>query len=202
MALKYELLQNQMVVMLSQIQPHFLFNTLNDIRFLYRESPEKAEEALVSFTRYLRGNMESLNQSELIPFDHELGHVQNYVDIEKMRFGDRLEVVYDIDAVKFFVPVLSIQPLVENAIRHGVVKKPEGGTVTIRTYEDTRGFMVEVSDDGAGFDPFKIDDGKTHTGIENVRMRVQAMCGGSVKIRGRIGEGTTVRVYIPKEKEK
>ena len=202
MALKYELLQNQMVVMLSQIQPHFLFNTLNDIRFLYRESPEKAEEALVSFTRYLRGNMESLNQSELIPFDHELGHVQNYVDIEKMRFGDRLEVVYDIDTVKFFVPVLSIQPLVENAIRHGVVKKPEGGTVTILTYEDIRGFMVEVSDDGAGFNPSKIDDGKTHTGIENVRTRVQAMCGGSVEIEGHIGEGTTVRVYIPKEKEK
>ncbi len=199
--LKYELLQNRLVVMLSQIQPHFLFNTLNDIRFLYRESPEKAEEALVSFTRYLRGNMESLNRSDLIPFDHELGHVQNYVDIEKMRFGDRLKVAYDIGAAQFFVPVLSIQPLVENAIRHGVAKKPEGGTVTLRTYEDVHGVVVEVSDDGAGLDPSKTDDGQTHTGIENVRMRVRAMCGGGVEIASRPGEGTTVRMHIPKEKE-
>jgi len=201
MQLKYELLQNRMVVMLSQIQPHFIFNTLNDIRFLYREQPDQAEEALVSFTRYLRGNMESLNQSDLIPFEHELRHVQNYVHIEKMRFGDRVEVVYDIGCIQFFVPVLSIQPLVENAIRHGVAKKPEGGTVTIRTYEDAHGVVIEVSDDGGGFDPFETDDGQTHTGIENVRMRVQAMCGGSVEIASRPGEGTTVRMRISKEKE-
>ncbi len=202
MQLKYELLQNRLVVMLSQIQPHFLFNTLNDIRFLYRESPEKAEEALISFTRYLRANMESLNQSDLIPFENELGYVQNYVDIEKMRFGERLKVVYDIGSAQFFVPVLSVQPLVENAIRHGVVKKPEGGTVTIRTYEDAYSVVVKVSDDGAGFGPPEIDDGKTHTGIENVRMRVQAMCGGSVEIESKPGEGTMVRMHIPKEKRK
>ena len=200
--LKYELLQNRLVVMLSQIQPHFLFNTLNDIRFLYREQPGQAEEALVSFTRYLRGNMESLNQSDLIPFDHELGHVQNYVDIERIRFGDRLKVVYDIGTAQFFVPVLSIQPLVENAIRHGVVKKPQGGTVTVRTYEEPCGVVVEVSDDGVGFDPTDTDDGKTHTGIENVRMRVQTMCGGSVEIASHTGEGTTVRMHISKEKKK
>ena len=201
MVLKYELLQNRMVVMLSQIQPHFLFNTLNDIRFLYRESPNKAEEALVSFTRYLRCNMDSLNQSDLIPFEHELRHVKNYIDIEKMRFGNRLKVVYDIGAAQFFVPVLSVQPLVENAIRHGVVKKPEGGTVTIRTYEDIHGVAVEVSDDGAGFDTSEMHDEKEHTGIENVRMRFRTMCGGNLEITSRIGEGTTVRMHIPKEKE-
>lgn len=197
MRLKYELLQNRLVVMLSQIQPHFIFNTLNDIRFLYREQPDRAEEALVSFTRYLRGNMESLNQSDLIPFEHELRHVQNYVNIETMRFGDRLTVVYDIGCIQFFVPVLSIQPLVENAIRHGVIKKPEGGTVTLRTYEDAHGMVVEVSDDGVGFDPSEVDDGQTHTGIDNVRMRVQAMCGGNVEITSRIGAGTKVRMHIP-----
>ena len=200
MALKYELLQNRLVVMLSQIQPHFLFNTLNDIRFLYRESPDRAEEALVSFTRYLRGNMDSLNQSNLIPFDHELRHVQNYVDIEKMRFGNRLRVVYDIGHAQCFVPVLSVQPLVENAIRHGVAKKPEGGTVTIRTYESTHGVTIEISDDGAGFDPSDIHDGKGHTGIENVRMRVRTMCGGNVEIMSRLGKGTTVRMHIPNKK--
>ena len=200
MRLKYELLQNRLVVMLSQIQPHFIFNTLNDIRFLYREQPDRAEEALVSFTRYLRGNMESLNRSDLIPFEHELRHVQNYVNIEKMRFGDRMEVVYDICCAQFFVPVLSVQPLVENAIRHGVMKKPEGGTVTIRTYEDAHGAVIEVSDDGAGFDTSEIHDEKEHTGIENVRMRVQAMCGGNVEITSRIGAGTKVRMHIPKEK--
>jgi sensor histidine kinase YesM len=200
MALKYELLQNRMVVMLSQIQPHFLFNTLNDIRFLYRESPDKAEKALVSFTRYLRGNMDSLNQSDLIPFGHELGHVQNYIDIEKMRFGNRLNVVCDIGHVQCFVPVLSVQPLVENAIRHGVAKKPEGGAVTVRTYEDAHDVTIEISDDGVGFDPSAIRHGEGHTGIENVCMRVRTMCGGNVQITSRIGEGTTVRMHIPKEK--
>lgn len=199
--LEYELLQSRMSVMLSQIQPHFLMNTLNDIRFLYRESPKQAEEALVSFTRYLRGNMASLNQMDLIPFEQELNHIKNYVAIEKIRFGTRLNFVFDIDCTNFFLPVLTIQPLVENAIRHGVIAKREGGTVTIRTMQDTLYFSIMVQDDGAGFDQnFKKEDGEVHTGIDNVRMRLKSMCEGNLIITSRIGEGTISLVQIPKQK--
>lgn len=198
--LEYELLQSRIAVMLSQIQPHFLFNTLNDIRFLYRESPAQAEEALVCFTRYLRSNMDSLTQTNLIPFGQELSHVQNYINIEKIRFGDRLKVDFAIGCTQFFIPVLTVQPLVENAIRHGVTKKREGGTVTIRTFEDAFGFVIEVCDDGVGFDPALPGcDGQTHTGILNVRTRLENMCGGSLEITSRAGEGTTSIVRIPKE---
>lgn len=200
--LEYELLQSRIAVMLSQIQPHFLFNTLNDIRFLYRESPGQAEEALVSFTRYLRGNMDSLNQTDLVPFTQELDHLKHYIAIEKIRFGERLEVVFELGCTEFFIPVLTIQPLVENAIRHGVTKKRVGGTVTIRTCEDADYYNIEVRDDGIGYDaslPKK--DGQSHNGIQNVLSRLQSMCGGSLEITSRIGEGTCAWMRIPKEKK-
>lgn len=202
MRLENEVLQSRLTALRSQIQPHFLFNTLNDIRFLYRESPEQAEMALISFTKYLRGNMDSLNQKELVPFMQELNHVNNYVDIEKMRFEEKLKVVFKIGCSQFFVPVLTIQPLVENAIRHGVMKKTEGGTVTVRTFENAHDFAIEVLDDGVGYDTSATaDDGQSHNGIENVRTRLRIMCGGSLEIRSRLGEGTSVSVRIPKEKQ-
>jgi sensor histidine kinase YesM len=202
MRLEYELLNSRVDVMLSQIQPHFLFNTLNDIRFLYREAPGQAEEALVSFTRYLRENMDSLNQKDLVPLMQELNHVQNFINIEKMRFGDRLKVNLEIGSSQFFVPVLTIQPLMENAIRHGVMEKSEGGTVTVRTYEDVHDFIIVVKDDGVGFDPSAIlEDGRTHNGIKNVRTRLRIMCGGSLEIMSRIGEGTSIIIHIPKERQ-
>lgn len=197
--IEYELLQSNMAVMLSQIQPHFLINTLNDIRFLYRESPDLAEDALVSFTRYLRGNMESLNHQDVVPFEQELNHVKSYTVIEKMRFRNRLNMIYEIGCSQFSLPVLTIQPLVENAIRHGVMKKPEGGTVTLQTFEDAHHYVVEVRDDGVGFDTFsQCDDGRTHTGIQNVRVRLQSLCGGSLFINSRAGEGTVSLIRIPK----
>lgn len=198
--LEYELLQSRMAVMLSQIQPHFLFNTLNDIRFLYRESPDQAENALVSFTRYLRCNMDSLNQVDLVPFEQELSHLKNYVAIEEIRFGERLKVVFDIGCTRFSLPVLTLQPLVENAIRHGINKKREGGMVTVRTFEDADDFIIEVHDDGAGFDRSSLnEEDRSHNGINNVRARLKSMCGGSLEITSCIGEGTISLVHIPKE---
>ena len=194
-------LQNQRIaVMLSQIQPHFLYNTLADIRRLCALDADKAREALASLSTYLRGNMDSLTQNSPIPFTEELEHVNVYLALEKMRFGDRLGIIFDIKAHDFSLPALSIQPIVENAVRHGITKKVAGGTVTIRTEENADSFIVTIMDDCDGFDPAMQKIGKDgHIGIANVKSRLAAMCGGRLEIASAPGNGTTAIITIPKE---
>lgn len=130
-----QLLQSKISIMLSQIQPHFLYNSLTAIRQLCDIDPQKAKQAVTLFARYLRGNTESLTTAHCIPFEKELEHVKSYLALEQIRFEDELQVEYDIQAHGFLLPSLSLQPLVENAVRHGVSKKAGGGKVTIRTTE-------------------------------------------------------------------
>ncbi|MBR5918049.1 MAG: histidine kinase [Lachnospiraceae bacterium] len=144
--------QTRIEVMYSQIGPHFIFNTLSAIYGLVDKNPKKAKEAIATFSDYLRGNIDSIGKKGWVPFEEELKHIDSYVWIEKMRFGDDLTVEYDIDTMDFEVPPLSIQPLVENAIKHGIRKKAGPGKVIIKTREEDNDFIVEVIDDGVGFD--------------------------------------------------
>ena len=114
-----------------------------------------------------------------------------------MRFEDRLEVVYDIQTKDFMVPALSLQPIVENAIKHGILKKIEGGTLTLKTYEDRDAYVVVVSDNGIGFkvDAIKGDD---HFGLNNIKYRISSMCKGDVQVESVIDQGTTVTVFFYK----
>ncbi len=198
-----ELEQAKMSIMLSQIQPHFLYNALNTIKSLIRRDPQKAESAVIDFSLYLRGNMDSLAETDPIPFSKELEHVKYYCNIEKLRFGDKLDVYYEIGPDSFFVPTLSIQPIVENAIKHGVTKKAEGGCVTVSTFEDELNYYITVEDDGVGFDPHgiteKTDDGRSHIGIKNITQRFKTVMGASVKIDSAEGAGTRVTVCLPKK---
>lgn len=198
--LEREVEKANMAVMISQIQPHFLYNALNTIKSLIRRDPKKAEQAVIDFSYYLRGNMDSLTHTEPIPFETELAHVKYYCDIELLRFSDKLKIEYDIQEKKFCVPTLSIQPIVENAIKHGVTKKPEGGTVRISTASDDKDYIVTVKDDGVGFDPSTIeeDDGRSHVGIQNIRYRFENMMHATVSIESEKGVGTTVTIRIPK----
>ncbi len=201
-ALRQELADLNMRVMLSQIQPHFLYNALNTIKYLIRRDPKAAEGAVVRFSAYLRANMDSLTQKEPIDFAKELEHVQNYIAIEQVRFGERLKVEYDIQVTNFTIPPLTIQPLAENAIKHGVNQKPEGGTVRIATREEDGFVCVTVSDDGVGFDPNAIvEQGtRTHVGLSNIRTRLKAMMNADVEIKSTVGVGTTITVRIPRER--
>ena len=152
-----------------------------------------------SFSEYLRNNLSSLEAPGLISFETELSHIKTYLDIEKVRFEDTLEIEYDINCVDFSLPVLTVQPIVENAVKHGTSKKRGGGTVKISTREEENCYVIEVSDTGCGFDPTKPrNDGKSHIGIENVRQRLSNMCAGSLAIESEPGAGTLATIRIPK----
>lgn len=198
-----QLYESRISVMLSQIQPHFLYNSLNAIRSLCRKDPEQAREAIGSFAEYLRGNMDSLNKREPIPFIRELSHIENYLKLEKFRFGDELKVNYDIKEKNFFIPALSVQPLVENAVKHGICEKENGGTLTLKTYRDGEYIVIEVSDDGIGFDAEKLiseDKERSHIGIQNTRERLKQMIGASLTIESLPGKGTVAKIrFIPEE---
>ncbi len=197
--LKNELSELNMSLMLSQIQPHFLYNALNTIKYLIKKDPKTAETAVINFSSYLRANMDSLSRREPVPLETELSHVRNYAAIELLRFEDRLNIVYDIRSKNFRLPALTIQPLVENAIKHGVNQKPDGGTVTISAFEDDKNYYITVADDGVGYDPFSLPEGsRSHIGLVNIRSRLDYMLGATIDVNSRLGVGTTVTVTIPK----
>ena len=189
----------QIKMMLSQIQPHFIYNSLSSISTLITIDPQKAQSALDGFSDYLRRNLSSLTETRLIPFENELKHIKTYLLLEKIRFNNRINVVYDIKATDFDVPPLTIQPIVENAIKHGILKKLEGGTVTIRTYEDDFNHVIEIIDDGVGFDMNDVDFTKNeHFGINNIKYRIDKSAHGTIDIESEINKGTKVTVKFSK----
>ena len=193
-----ELMQSQMSLAISQIQPHFLYNTLSTIAELCRKDSAMAEEVTNRFALYLRGNLEHMGDSFPVEFSKELKHVQTYLWIEKIRFQDELQVVYDIQTEDFIIPALTVQPLVENAVKHGMMGSENVCTITIRTKCVERGYQVIIEDDGCGFDPEQVkNDGRKHIGIESVRSRLKFMVGGTLTVKSAIGKGTTVIIEIP-----
>jgi len=195
--LEVELAQNRIAIAISQIQPHFLYNSLTAIKQLCVIDPDRAEQAVGDFAGFLRENLDSLSSSSLISFQKELNHIRNYLALEQLRFGNRLKVHYDIQVSNFDLPSLSIQPMVENAVRYGVTKKSEGGTITISTKETEAGILIAIADDGAGFDMYhKKEDGRSHIGIDNVKNRLKAQCNGELTIESQLGRGTVVTILI------
>ena len=198
-----ELYEAKVSVMTSQIRPHFMYNALTSIAMMCEIDPKIAKEATITFAKYLRGNMDSLKQTGPVPFTQELEHLKKYLYIEKLRFDDLLNIEYDIQATDFVLPLLSVQPLVENAVKHGVGMKEDGGTVRISTRETETAYEVVIEDDGVGFDVNEQkDDGRSHVGMENTKKRLHDMCGGEVKIESVVGKGTTAIVILPKEGQK
>lgn len=185
-------------IMLSQIKPHFIYNTLTTIKYLCRKDPKQAAETVDNFAAYLRGNLDSLTAERMIPFEKELEHVQNYLAIEKQRFGKKIQVKYNIQERDFLVPALVMQPLIENAVKHGITKKVEGGTIEISVWKESSGFYITIEDDGLGYNAnTDKKDGKSHIGVINTENRIKAMCGGKLYISSRPGWGTKAVIHIP-----
>lgn len=200
--LKLRLQESERSIMLSQIKPHFLYNALITIQVLCQEDAQTAAETVEHFANYLRMNMRSIDSRDPIPFSDELKHIENYVAIELLRFQERLQMEYDIQATDFKIPPLSIQPLVENAIKHGACKNIQGGTVLLKTYETEKAFIVEVRDDGPGFDPQPVLKSKEPHGLQNIIFRLREWTHADVDITSRLGSGTDVVISVPKGSSK
>ncbi len=188
--------ESRIRIMISQIQPHFLYNTLSSIQALCRIDPEKAFDVTEKFGTYLRSNIDSLDQPELIPFTKELEHTRVYAEIEMIRFPN-VRVEYDVPDTDFSVPALTVQPLVENAIRHGVRIRREG-IVTVSSRRTDLCHEIVISDNGKGFDTALLKTaGGTHIGVRNVQERIEKMCGGTLNVESAVDRGTTVTICIP-----
>ena len=193
-----ELKESRVAIMLSQIQPHFIYNTLGTIERMCLKDPQKANELVRNFSLYLRGNFSELDSVTPIRFAEELKHIEHYVNIEKVRFPD-MNIEYEIESTEFVLPALSVQPLVENAIKHGLMRLETGGTVMIHSYETPTHFYVAVKDDGVGFDTSLSIDEKKHVGLRNIQGRLKAMVDGDLILESKPGVGTKAVIIIPKE---
>lgn len=189
----------------AQIQPHFLFNTLNSLIALSMKDVKKMGALLMDFSNFLRSKYQFQNIDGLIPIKEELQIVKSYLNIEQVRFGSKLEVDWQIDTCKEVkVPFLSIQPLVENAINHGVMKKNGGGKITIRVSQKRDGVIISVADTGVGIDPQTLrgllkrrTDDHSGIGLINVNQRVLRILGTEINITSEVDQGTTVSFIVP-----
>lgn len=189
--------ESRVNLMISQIKPHFMYNTLSAIIALIDIDPSSAKKMVYNFSKYMRTNIDVLNFDKRVSFSNELSHTRAYVEIEKVRFPDEITIKYDISVDDFLVPPLTVQPIVENAVKHGIHAK-RGGTVTVSSTETKDGFVIIVSDDGMGFDTSAAaKTSKKASGIDNVRARLKKMCDGTLEIESTPGAGTTATITVP-----
>lgn len=196
-----EICDMRVEILTAQISQHFIYNTLTTIKYLCKKDAALAAETVDEFSGYLRGNIDSLTGNKTIWFSRELDHVRHFLAIEKKRFGKRLCVIYDIREDGFMVPALTLQPIVENAVKHGIAKKTQGGTIRISTGKDDTDYWIRVEDDGSGYSTGENTKSKRlSVGIANVTSRVEGLCGGTVNSWSSFGEGTKVLIKIPRKK--
>ena len=178
-----------------EMRPHFICNTMASIYVLCRRDPERAAQVVMDFTTYLRKNFGAVASAEPIPFASELEHTRAHLAVEQAQHPKSLLVDYDTPHTLFRVPPLTLQPVVENAVRHG--RDPYKGPlhVSIKTRGTATGSEVTVSDDGHGLDPK--DDGGPHVALRNIRQRLELMCAGTLAVTAGDEGGTRVTVTIP-----
>lgn len=213
-----ELSKSQTKLLSGQIRSHFIFNSLAAIEELCIEDPERARQGLEDFSRYLRGNMQAVGDGNLIPFSREVENVKSYLAFELIDPSTTFQVEWDLEETSFRLPSLVIQPLVENAVRHGVSRRGSDGLIRIRSWEDDEAYCVSVEDNGAEGSPrgslnasaASVDEISTHGGrdivgkkqhngiaIDNTRTRLTLMCDGTLDLT-MTDTGAIATVRIPK----
>ena len=184
-------------VMISQIQPHFMYNTLTTIKALCRVEPDLAAKTITNFADYLRGNMDFASLESTIPFERELNHTRIYTEIEALRF-DNIKFEFQIEDKDFEIPALTVQPMVENAVRHGVRSKPDAH-ILIHTYLEEKYHVVVIKDNGKGFDNAQFNGSRTHIGLLNTQLRVERLVNGKFIVQSVPNEGVTITIKIPRK---
>ena len=181
---------------LERIKPHYIYNVLTSISYLCEYDPPTAQKALGLFSDYLRSVLRKMDERPVVPFREELKTVKKYISLEKMRFGDRFSVNFALDAEDFELPPFTLQPLVENSVKHGLADLDEPGVITIGTREDAYGYYITVGDNGKGFDIS--GDEVSGEGTKYIRDILSLTVNGDLKIESVVGEGTVSTVFIPK----
>lgn len=198
--IEHQLALSRTMTMMSQIRSHFVFNVLNAISGMCKYDPKMADDTVVCFARYLRNNIDIMEDDKSIPFSKEIEQLEDYVTLEQIRFGDKIEFYTDIETDRFVIPPLILQPIVENAIKHGVSKKMTNGNIILRVREEDGNVIITVEDDGVGFDMSELTKEKS-VGLRNIRFRLAQLAGGTMDIQSKVGVGTTVTITMPKREE-
>ena len=182
-------------IMVLEMRPHFIYNTMTSIYCLCKQDPELARQVIMDFTTYLRKNFTAIASETPIPFTSELEHTHAYLAVEQAQYPETLYVDFDTPHTRFRVPPLTLQPIVENAVKHG--RDPYAGPlrISIRTRKTDSGSEIAVLDDGRGFAP--ADNSEPHIALNNIQQRLELMCGGRLTITPNDGGGTVVTVTIP-----
>jgi len=194
------LMQARLDGLASQINPHFLFNTLNSLATLIRINPEQARTMVAQLARIMRRRLR--NQEHLVPLREEFDFMDDYLSIERMRFGDKLRVSRHIDpsTLGMLVPSMLLQPLVENSIKHGISGKIEGGAITMRTRSNGGRLVVEVEDDGVGIPESELSNILNKgIGVTNLKERLKVLYNGDYRmmIDSQPGRGTRIEIEVP-----
>lgn len=192
-----KLAESRFTMMMSQIRSHFIFNILNAISGMCKYDPEKADRTIVHFARFLRSNIDIMQNDDLVHFHSALRHLEDYVALEQVRYGDKIQFETDIEEDNFMLPPLVMQPIVENSIKHGLVSKTNGGTIVLRTRKDNDNIYIIIEDDGIGYDDSLII-GEKSIGIQNIKFRLQHMINGNLKIESVVNRGTKSIISLPR----
>lgn len=191
-----EISKQQANILVLQMRPHFIYNAMMSIYYLCAKNPEKAQEIILDFTTYLRKNFNAIVSEEKILFSEELEHTRAYLAIEQVQFEENLLVEYEILQKNFKIPPLTLQPIVENSVKHGMDPEKVPLRIKIKTFETEVGSEIIVEDNGTGFKNF--DEKKPHSALKNIQQRLEIMCGGNLEISSREEGGTVVKIFVPK----
>jgi len=197
--LQREIAHERASVLVLQMRPHFIYNTLMCIHSLCRLDPQMAQQITMDFTNYLRRNFNAVASDSTIPFSTELEHTRAYLAVEQARYDDMLVVDYDTPFTRFRLPPLTLQPIVENAVKHGMDLDSDPLCISIRTRYTDVGTEIIVEDNGIGFDPS--GESEPHIALKNIRQRLEMMCGGTLELTSREAGGTRVTIRVPLKNE-
>lgn len=189
-----ELEQSKLTLLMTQIKPHFINNSLIAVQELCYEEPEKAAELINHFSLYLRNNIEA-SDNRLVPFDKEISAVKEYLALEYADTSKVFRTEFRLEYTDFELPSLSVEPLVENAVKHGIDRYSENSEVHIISYKQGDNVFIEIRDNGKGFDMNKETLGKGGIGLKNAAKRIELMCGGELTI-DRDNNWTVIRIRI------